>query len=283
MALGWSGPLVTPPLLHPTPFSLLVPPRRPVAHLFSLSTSTVSIGLKLRFSKSFYFELILDSLKKIRKKINKEFPCAHHPVSLNISVLPNMRWSSREITLVPYHSPELSTLCSFHQLGPCTSFVLKSRLHLVLVSPPVTGPQSFFLRDNLDLWHVLVSAFRMSLQVTCLGTLIREGRNMPSRDDAVWLVKEVMVLVCLITNEAGLEHLKAVSQRDFSTVKSLSLLCAYYMSWGSLWGSAKAHSGDHRILDFHLFLCPMISIPLYLLLWPILQRNGIHLSWEIWS
>lgn len=100
-------------------------------------------------------------------------------------------------------------------------------LHLVLVSPlspPVTGPQSFLLRDDLDTVTYPGQSFRMSLQVTCLGSLIR-GRNIP-RDDAVssWvrLVKEVMVLACLTTGEAGLEHLR-LCLLDFSTVKSLSL------------------------------------------------------------
>ena len=91
-------------------------------------------------------------------------------------------------------------------------------LHLVLVSPsspPVPGPQSFFLRDDLDTVTRPGQSFRMSLQATCLGVHIR-GRNIP-RDDAVpasvRLVKEVVVLVCLVPGEAGLEPLKAVSAR----------------------------------------------------------------------
>ena len=76
-------------------------------------------------------------------------------------------------------------------------------------SPPVPGPQSFFLRDDLDTVTRPGQSFRMSLQATCLGVHIR-GRNIP-RDDAVpasvRLVKEVVVLVCLVPGEAGLEPL----------------------------------------------------------------------------
>ena len=84
MALDQRVSLLCPLLSSPT-----LPPRRTMGHLFSLSTSIVSVSLKLGFSKSFYFELILDIFKNRKKKF-KEFSYTHHPVSLNVSILPNI-------------------------------------------------------------------------------------------------------------------------------------------------------------------------------------------------
>ena len=156
----WVGVSPWYPLLSSTllPSLFLLPPRRPVAHLFSLSTSTVSIGLKLRFSKSFYFELILDSLKKCKKKKKKEFPCAQHPVSLNISVLPNMWWSSPgnphwshtiNLNSWPYAhftSSAPNILCS--QIPFCILFLCLLQWQVLSLS---------FSVITLTLWHVLVS------------------------------------------------------------------------------------------------------------------------------
>ena len=126
------------------------------------------------------------------------------------------------------------------------------------MSPPVTGPQSFFLRDYLDPVTRPGQLFRMSLQVTCLGALIR-GRNI-ARDDAVsslvWLVKEVMVLVCLITNEAGLEHLKAVCARFLHCRVIISPFVLNTCLGGGLWGSARPTAETTGFLIFTCFSAP---------------------------
>lgn len=95
------------------------------------------------------------------------------------------------------------------------------------------------------------------------GQEYHRGDAVPS---LVHLIKEVMVLMCFITGEVDLEHLRLCMQ-DFSPVKSLSfpLWLINILGERSL-RPCKAHNTDCKVLDFHLFFCPIIYITLFFLI-----------------
>ena len=164
VALGWNVPLVSPPLLHPAPFSLPASTQKAYGSLLF----SVNFHCVYRFEtwvfKILLFWVNIRLLKKNckKKERKKEFPCAHHPVSLNVNILPNMQWSSPgnprwsctiSLNSWPYaHFTSLApnVLCLFSNPFCILSLCLLRLLQCQVLS------LSFSVM-TLTLWHVLVS------------------------------------------------------------------------------------------------------------------------------
>lgn len=107
-------------------------PKRSLSHYFSLSTSIVYLSLKLGFSKTFSFQLILDFLKIA--KIIQRIPT--YPVSPSVYIFPNIQRSNPG-NQYQFNTINVTTdLTQISPMFPSILFLFRDpTLHLVVVSP----------------------------------------------------------------------------------------------------------------------------------------------------
>ena len=110
--------------------------RKSLSHLFSLSSFIVSIILKLGFSKTYYFSLILDFLKiaKIAPRIPR-YPAPSLPECQHLTYLCAVSGSARSPSLRHYN-PNYRPCSDATSFAPSTPFLFwDPTLHLVVMSP----------------------------------------------------------------------------------------------------------------------------------------------------